>query len=415
MIGTIIQWSLRNRLVVVAASLLLLVWGGIETTRTPVDVFPDLTAPTVTVVTEASGMAPADMEALVTFPIETALNGAPGVRRVRSATKIGLSTIIVEFAWGTDGYLARQIVAEKLQLAKAALPPGIEAPVMAPAASIMGEIMFIALAWDDASKVGAGGTVMLKNAADYVLRKRLLAVPGVAEVLPIGGDLQQFQVTLKPERLAAHGLTIDEVVKAVVGANKNAAAGFYAENGQEYLIQGIGRVRTVEDVAEAVVAIKHGQPVLVRHLAGVALGTAVVRGIGSTNGKPAVVLGIQRQPSANTLELTRALDRTLADIQKSLPAGMKIENRLFRQADFIETSIANLMAALRDGAILVIAIVYAFLISARSTAITLIALPLSLLATVLSLKAFGATINTMTLGGMAIALCSLVDDSIIGI
>jgi CzcA family heavy metal efflux pump len=413
MIGTIIQWSLRNRLVVVAASLLLLVWGGIETTRTPVDVFPDLTAPTVTVVTEASGMAPADMEALVTFPIETALNGAPGVRRVRSATKIGLSTIIVEFAWGTDGYLARQIVAEKLQLAKAALPPGIEAPVMAPAASIMGEIMFIALAWDDASKVGAGGTVMLKNAADYVLRKRLLAVPGVAEVLPIGGDLQQFQVTLKPERLAAHGLTIDEVVKAVVGANKNAAAGFYAENGQEYLIQGIGRVRTVEDVAEAVVAIKHGQPVLVRHLADVALGTAVVRGIGSTNGKPAVVLGIQRQPSANTLELTRALDRTLADIQKSLPAGMKIENRLFRQADFIETSIANLMAALRDGAILVIAIVYAFLISVRSTAITLIALPLSLLATVLSLKAFGATINTMTLGGMAIALGALVDDAII--
>ena len=413
MIGTIIQWSLRNRLVVVAASLLLLVWGGIETTRTPVDVFPDLTAPTVTVVTEATGMAPTDMEALVTFPIETALNGAPGVRRVRSATKIGLSTIIVEFAWGTDGYLARQIVAEKLQLARAALPPGIEAPVMAPAASIMGEIMFIALAWDDASRVGAGGTVMLKNAADYVLRKRLLAVPGVAEVLPIGGDLQQFQVTLKPERLAAHGLTIDEVVKAVEGANQNAAAGFYAENGQEYLIQGIGRVRTVEDVAEAVVAVKHGQPILVRHLAEVALGTAVARGIGSTNGKPAVVLGIQRQPSANTLELTRALDRTLADIQKSLPAGMKIENRLFRQADFIETSIANLMAALRDGAILVIAIVYVFLISARSTAITLIALPLSLLAAVLSLKAFGATINTMTLGGMAIALGALVDDAII--
>jgi CzcA family heavy metal efflux pump len=424
MIGYIIQWSLRNRLFVVLGALLLLVWGSIETTRTPVDVFPDLTAPTVTVVTEAEGMAPADMEGLVTFPIETALNGAPGVRRVRSSTKIGLSVITVEFAWGTDAYLARQIVAEKLQLAKASLPPGIEAPVMAPAASIMGEIMFIALTWDDPAKVGAGdtaangstatmSTVALKNTADYVLRKRLLAVPGVAEALPIGGDLQQFQVTLKPERLAAYGLTIDQVVKAVEGANRNAAAGFYAENGQEYLIQGIGRVRTTEDIAEAVVAVKNGQPVLIRHIADVALGIAVVRGVGSTNGKPAVVIGIQRQPSANTLELTRVLDRTLADIQQSLPAGMKIETRLFRQADFIETSIANLMAALRDGAILVVAIVFAFLLSVRSTAITLIALPLSLVATILAMKALGATINTMTLGGIAIALGALVDDAII--
>ena len=242
MIGQIIQWSLRNRLFVVLGGLMLLAWGGYQTMRTPVDVFPDLTAPTVTVVTEAHGMAPLDMESLVTFPIETALNGAPGVRRVRSATKVGLSTITVEFAWGTDAYLARQVVAEKLQLAKASLPPGIEAPVMAPAASIMGEIMFIALTWDDPAKVGAGGTVMLKNTADYVLRKRLLAVPGVAEVLPIGGDVQQYQVTLKPERLAAYGLTIDEAIKAVEGANSNAAAGYYAENGQEYLIQGFGRL-----------------------------------------------------------------------------------------------------------------------------------------------------------------------------
>ncbi len=421
MIGQIIQWSLRNRLFVVLGGLLLLAWGGYQTARTPVDVFPDLTAPTVTVVTEAHGMAPLDMESLVTFPIETALNGAPGVRRVRSATKVGLSTITVEFAWGTDAYLARQVVAEKLQLAKASLPPGIEAPVMAPAASIMGEIMFIALTWDDPAKVGVtegnprgtGGTVVLKNTADYVLRKRLLAVPGVAEVLPIGGDLQQFQVTLKPERLAAYGLTIDEAIKAVEGANSNAAAGYYAENGQEYLIQGIGRITKVDDIAEAVVAIKHGQPVLIRHIADVALGTAPVRGVGSTRGKPAVVLGVQRQPAANTLELTRRLDATMADIQKSLPAGMKIETRLFRQADFIEISIANLMAALRDGAILIVAIVFAFLLSVRSTAITLVALPLSLVATVLSLKLLGATIITMTLGGIAIALGALVDDAII--
>ena len=413
MIGHIIQWSLRNRLFVVVGSLLLLVWGGLQTARTPVDVFPDLTAPTVTVVTEAEGLAPVDMEAQVTFPIETALNGAPGVRRVRSSTKIGLSVITVEFAWGTDAYLARQIVAEKLQLAKAALPPGIEAPVMAPAASIMGEIMFIALTWEDPSANGPAGTVALKQAADYVLRKRLLAVPGVAEVLPIGGDMQQFQVTLKPERLAAFGLTIDAVVRAVEGANSNAAAGFYAENGQEYLIQGLGRVRTVEDIAEAVVAMRNGQPVLLRHIAEVGLGTAVVRGVGSTNGQPAVVLGIQRQPAANTLELTRVLDRTLADIQASLPAGMKIETRLFRQADFIEVSIDNLLAALRDGAILIVAIVYAFLLSARSTAITLVALPLSILSAVLAMHAIGATINTMTLGGLVIALGALVDDAII--
>ena len=410
MIGHIIQWSLGNRLFVVLGALFLLIWGGLETTRTPVDVFPDLTAPTVTVVTEAAGMAPVDMEALVTFPIETALNGAPGVRRVRSSTKIGLSVITVEFAWGTDAYLARQIVAEKLQLAKALLPPGSEAPVMAPASSIMGEIMFIALT---SEKPGEHSTVALKSTADYVLRKRLLAVPGVAEALPIGGDLQQFQVTLKPERLAAYGLTIAEVVKAVEGANRNAAAGFFAENGQEYLIQGIGRVRTPEDIAEAVVAMKNGQPVLIRHVADVALGTAVVRGVGSTNGKPAVILGIQRQPAANTLELTRVLDRTLADIQASLPAGMKIETRLFRQADFIETSIANLLATLRDGAILIVAIVFAFLLSVRSTAITLIALPLSIVAAILAMKAFGATINTMTLGGIAIALGALVDDAII--
>lgn len=410
MIATIIRRSLDNRLFVVLGAILLLLWGGYETSRTPVDVFPDLTAPTVTVVTEAPGISPTEMETQVTYPIETALNGAPGVRRVRSSSKIGLSTVTVEFAWGTDAYLARQIVTEKLQLAKAALPPGVESPIMAPAASVMGEIMFIALTSENA---GQHSTTALKNTADYVLRKRLLSVPGVAEILPIGGDLQQFQVSIKPERLAVYGLTIDQVMKAVEGANSNAAAGFYTQAGQEYSIQGIGRVRTVEDIGEAVIAMKDGQPVLIRHIAEVALGNAVKRGIGSTNGKPAVVLGIQRQPTANTLELTRALDSVIAEVQKTLPAGMKIENRLFRQADFIEVSIANLSLALRDGALLVVAIVFAFMLSFRSTAITLVALPLSLVVAVLSMKALGATINTMTLGGIVIALGALVDDAII--
>lgn len=413
MMGKIIHWSLHNRLFVVMAALLLLVWGGYASLQTPVDVFPDLTAPTVTVITEAVGMSPGEVEALISFPVETALNGAPGVRRVLSTSKIGLSIVNAEFAWGTDAHLARQIVAEKLQQLRSELPAGIDEPVMAPAASIMGEIMFIALGWEEGQGGDHADHMLLKNTADYVLRKRLLAVPGVAEILSIGGDLQQYQVTLKPEQMAAYQLSLDEVIQAVAGSNRNAAAGFYSENGQEYLIQGIGRVRTLEDIAEAVVAMRNGQPVLLRHIAQVALGTAVTRGIGSANGQPAVILGIQRQPATNTLELTRVIDRTLAEIQSELPAGMKIETRLFRQADFIETSISNLLTALRDGAILLLVIVYVFLLSTRSTAITLLALPLSILSTVLVMKMLGASINTMTLGGIAIALGALVDDAII--
>lgn len=407
MIGHIIAWSLRNKLFVILAGVLLLAWGGWQAARTPVDVFPDLTAPAVTVVTEAHGMAPTDVESLVTFPIETALNGAPGVRRVRSATKIGLSVVTVEFEWGTDLYRARQVVAERLQLVRATLPPDIPAPAMTPASSIMGEILFIALFSERHSGME------LKNAAEQVLKRRILAVPGVAEVLPIGGDTQQFQVTVKPERLAAYGLTLDEVTQALRDSNQNATAGFYVESAQEYLIQGQGRINVLDDIAETVIALRDGQPVLIRHVAEVGIGAAPKRGVGSHNGKPAVILGIQKQPGANTLELTDRLDRTLDDIQAGLPAGMKIERHIFRQADFIRVSIDNLFAALGEGAVLVIAIVFAFLLSARATAITLVAIPLSLVAAILSMKALGATINTMTLGGMAIALGALVDDAII--
>jgi len=407
MIGHIIAWSLRNKLFVVAASVLLLAWGGWEAARTPVDVFPDLTAPTVTVVTEAHGMAPTDVENLVTVPIESALNGAPGVRRVRSATKIGLSVVTVEFEWGTDLYLARQVIAERLQLARAALPADIPAPTMAPAASIMGEILFIALRSDKHTGME------LKNVAEQVLKRRMLAVPGVAEVLPIGGDTQQFQVTVKPERLATYNITLDEVMQALRDANQNASAGFYVASGQEYLIQSHGRITSLADIADTAIAVRGGQPVLVRHVAEVGIGAAPKRGVGSHNGKPAVVLGVQKQPGANTLDLTDRLDRILEEIQTGLPAGMMIERHIFRQADFIRISIDNLLAALRDGAILVVAIVFAFLLSARATAITLLAIPLSLVAAILAMKALGATINTMTLGGMAIALGALVDDAII--
>ncbi len=407
MIGHIISWSLGNKLFVVLAGVLLLAWGGWQATQVPVDVLPDLTAPSVTVVAEAHGMAPTDVESLVTFPIETALNGAPGVRRVRSATKIGLAVVTVEFDWGADPHLARQVVAERLQLARAALPPEIPAPAMTPAASIMGEIMFIALT--SAQHDG----MAVKNVAEQVLKRRILAVPGIAEVLPIGGDTQQFQVTVQPERLAAYGLTVDEVMQALRDANQNATAGFYVESGQEYLIQGVGRIRTLDDIAETAIAPRAGQPVLVRHVAAVGIGAAPKRGVGSHNGRPAVILGIQKQPGANTLELTDRLDRILDEIQAGLPAGMKIEKHIFRQADFIRVSIDNLRMALIEGALLVVAIVFAFLLSARATAIALLAIPLSLVAAVLAMKALGVTINTMTLGGMVIALGALVDDAII--
>lgn len=407
MIGHIIAWSLRYKLFVVLGGVLLLAWGGWQATKTPIDVFPDLTAPSVTVVTEAHGMAPTDVENLVTFPIETALNGAPDVRRVRSSTKIGLSVVTVEFEWGTDLYLARQVVAERLQLARASLPADIPAPAMTPAASIMGEILFIALASDRHSGME------LKNAAEQIIKRRVLAVPGVAEVLPIGGDTQQFQVTLDPERLASYGVTVDEVAAALRDTNQNTSAGFMVEGGQEYLIQGLGRIEALEDIAATVVATRGGQPVLVRHVAAVEIGPAPKRGTGSHNGKPAVVLGIQKQPGANTLELTDRIDATLEEIQAGLPAGMKVERNIFRQADFIRVSVDNLLAAIRDGAILVVAIVFAFLLSARATAISLVAIPLSLVTAILSMKALGATINTMTLGGMAIALGALVDDAII--
>jgi CzcA family heavy metal efflux pump len=407
MIGHIIAWSLRNKLFVVVAGVLMLAWGGWQAARTPVDVFPDLTAPNVTVVTEAHGMAPTDVEHLVTFPIETAMNGAPGVRRVRSSTKTGLSVVIVEFEWGADLYQVRQIVAERLQLARSALPPDVPQPVMAPAASVMGEILFVALSAD------AEDGMALRQIADQTLRRRILAVPGVAEVVNIGGDIRQYRVTLDPGRLAAYGVTVDEVAGALRDGNQNAPAGFMVSGGQEYLIQGLGRITALNDIGDTVIARRGGEPVLVRHVAAVDIGPAPVRGTGAHNGKPAVILGIQKQPAANTLELTDRLDATLEEIQAGLPRGTKIERHIFRQADFIRVAIDNLTKALIEGAVLVVAIVFAFLLSARATLISLLAIPLSLVAAILAMKALGATINTMTLGGMAIALGALVDDAII--
>jgi len=406
MVERTIRWSLQNRVPTLLLAVLVIVWGGFEAARMPVDVFPDLTAPSVTVVTEAHGMSPIEVETVVTFPVETALNGAAGVRRVRSVSDVGISVVIVEFDWSVDPYQARQVVSEKMQLARASLPVDL-VPTLAPIASVMGEIMFIALRSDRHSPME------LKTAADWVVRKRLLAVPGVAEVIPVGGDTKQYQVVASPERLAAYKVTIDELLAAVRRSNANASAGFFSAGGQEYLIQGFGRVRDGDDIGDSAVSLRNGTPVLVRHVADVRVGAAPKRGTAAHNGAPAVVLGIQKQPGANTLELTRRLDEVLADVQRSLSEGMKIETKVFRQSDFIVTSIKNLVRALRDGALLVVAVVLLFLWSARATLITLAVLPLSLLAAILSMKLMGATINTMTLGGLAIALGALVDDAII--
>ena len=407
MITQTINWSLTNRLFVLVAASGLLIWGTLEATRMPVDVFPDLTAPTVSVVAEAHGMAPEEVETLITFPIETALNGATGVRRIRSSTSVGSAIIWVDFEWGTDIYRARQIVSEKLQLVREQLPADIPQPVLAPVASIMGEIMFIALASD------RHDAMELKTVADWTLRRRLLAVGGVAQVIPIGGDTKQYQVTVQPERLSLYGLTFEAVLDAVRDTNKNSSAGFVEQGGQEYLIRGLGRARSIDHIALTRVAEREGIPVLLRDVAEVSVGPALKRGTGAYNGQTAVILSIQKQPEANTLSLTRELDAAMAEVQASLPDGMRIETKLFRQADFISVAIDNVRAALRDGAILIVVIVFAFLVSGRATLISLLAIPLSLVVTVLILKAMGASINTMTLGGMAIALGALVDDAIV--
>ena len=405
----LIQWSIDHHWTVIVLSVLLLV-AGIGTAREmPVDVFPDLTAPTVTVLAEGHGMAPEEMETLVTFPIEAAINGASGVRRVRSATAVGIAVVWVEFDWGTDIFGARQVVAEKLALVTGSLPPQIERPILAPISSIMGEILFFAISSD------VDDPLTLRTVADTLVRRRLLAVSGVSQVTPIGGAERQFQVMAQPDRLRANNISVTELLDAVRGASQNTSAGIYVEGPQEYVLQTVGRVRTPEEIGDSVVALRGDRSVLVRDVADVREGAALKRGEGSRNGTPAVIVGIQKQPGANTIELTARLDRELDALQQELPAGMTIDRRIFRQADFIEVAVANVMNALRDGGLLVMVIVVLFLANLRAAAITLTAIPLSLAAAVLVLRAFGATINTMTLGGMAIAIGALVDDAIIDV
>jgi CzcA family heavy metal efflux pump len=411
MLDRIIAWALGNRLLVIALTVVLLVWGTFTAVRMPVDVFPDLTAPTVTILAESHGLAPEEVESLVTFPIETTMNGATGVRRVRSSTAAGIGVIWVEFEWGTDIFRARQLVTEKLQQAQSALPPELPPPVLAPVSSIMGEIMFIGMK-AEGSKVSM---LDVRSAADWVVRRRLLALPGVSQVIPIGGGVKQFQVLVDPAKLQARNIALTDVARTLERSNRNVSGGFYVEGGQEYLIRGLGRVQGPDDVSGAVVTVRNGAPVRVGDLAEVTVGPAIKRGEGSINGEPAVVLAILKQPDANTLELTQRVDGALDEIEKALPTGVTIDRQNFRQADFIARAVQNVEHALRDGAILVVAILFVFLLNLRATFISLLAIPLSLLVAVLSLKALGGSINTMTLGGLTIAIGALVDDAIIDV
>jgi CzcA family heavy metal efflux pump len=409
MLDSLIRWSLRNRAVVIFMTAALLIWGGYSIRDTPLDVLPDLTAPTVTILVEARGMAPTEMEALVTFPIESAINGAPGVRRVRSATAVGVAVIWVEFDWGQEIHRARQTVNEKLSLVSAALPSNVDKPYLAPISSIMGEILFVTLESDRHSGME------LRTVADTVLRRRILAVPGVAQVVPTGGEQKQYQVLISPERLRQYSVSLNDVEAALRQGSQNSSAGFRVAGGQEYLIQGIGRASSEEAIGSIAVASRDAKPVFVRDVAQVRVGPALKRGEGSHNAEPAVVLGIQKQPGANTLELTRRLDATLDEIQRTLPSGMRIDKQVFRQADFIERSLENLTKALRDGALLVVIVVVFFLMNFRAAIITLLAIPVSVLTAVLTMNWFGYTINSMTLGGLAIAIGELVDDAIIDV
>ncbi|MBL7779713.1 MAG: efflux RND transporter permease subunit [Saprospiraceae bacterium] len=409
MLNRIIKYSLQNRLLILAASALLLIWGSYTALRMEVDVFPDLTAPTVVVLTEAHGMAPEEAERLVTFPIETAVNGSTGVRRVRSSTAAGISIVWVEFEWGSDVFRARQIVTEKMATVAERLPEGVGAPTLAPQSSIMGEIMLISVTSDSVTPID------LRTVADWSIRPRLLAIGGVSQVVVIGGEYKQFHILASPQRMLHYSVTLPELIEAARGSNRNAAGGFLREYGNEYIVTGVARTSDPAEIGKSVVKTVNDLPVTIADVAEVKIGSAVKIGEGSMNGTPAVIMTVMKQPNTNTLALTEQIERSLSVLSGQLPAGVKVNTQIFRQADFIEASIGNIQKTLYEGMIFVIVVLLVFLANLRATFISLLAIPISLVVAILTLKWLGFTINTMSLGGMAIAIGSLVDDAIIDV
>ncbi|MBF0127258.1 MAG: efflux RND transporter permease subunit, partial [Magnetococcales bacterium] len=410
MFDRIILFSLNQRLFVVIASLLLLSYGGWLVSRLPVDVFPDLNRPTVTIMTEAPGLAPEEVESLVTMRLENAMNGIPGVNRVRTTSGVGLSIVYVEFEWGGDIYRNRQMVAEKLSTVAESLPREV-IPSMGPVSSIMGEIMLVGLSREDDSI----SPMALRTLADWTLRPQLMSLPGVAQVTPIGGEVKQYQVLVSPTRLQAAGVTFEEIEKALDGFARNTTGGFLDQRGQEFLIRNIGQTTDPDDLKRTVVARHREAVVTLEQVAEVRVGAGVKRGDASIDGQAAVILAVQKQPGADTVSLTRHIEQTLAALQRTLPAGVRADRILFKQADFIERAIANVEEALRDGSLLVIAVLFLFLMNLSTTFISLTAIPLSLVVTALVFHWFGLSINTMTLGGLAVAIGELVDDAVVDV
>ena len=409
MFSWIVNQSLRNRLLVLAIAVILLIYGGLTASQTPIDVFPDLNKPTVTLLTEAGGMAPEEVEQLVSFPLETALNGMPGVTRVRSVSGIGLSIVYAEFEWGSDIYRNRQLVGERLAEVREQLPEGVS-PNMGPISSVMGEIMLIAL------PIGAGSDPMqIREYADFVLRPRLLSIPGVAQVIPIGGEVRQFRVEPDTRLMAQLGVGFEQLESALKAFSSNTSGGFLELNAREYLIRNLGRTTRLEDLRSLAVTVRDGQPILLKQLAEVKFAAATKRGDAGMNGQPAVIVSVQKQPSADTVRLSGEVQAALSSLSQSLPPGIGAPQLLFRQADFIQASIGNVQEALRDGAILVAIILFLFLLNLRTTLISLTAIPLSLAVTALVFKLLGLSINVMTLGGLAIAIGELVDDALVDV
>ncbi len=410
MLNKIIKLSLYNRVITLVLAGLILAAGCAALMRTEVDIFPDLNAPTVVVMTEAPGLAPEEVEKLVTFPIETAVNGATGVRRVRSSSAPGFSVVAIEFDWDTEIYRARQIVSEHLDGLESQLPPGVEAPVLGPQSSIMGEIMIIGLTSDSVSQE------RLRTLADRVIRPRLLALGGVSQVSVIGGDVREYQVLLSPEKMRLRGVSLDEALTAATDVNRDAAGGVLYEYGNEYIIKGMVNTSDVAELSAAVVRSDQNGVVTLADIATVTTGSKAPKiGTASVRSKPAVLLTVTKQPAVGTIELTERIDRELAQLSGSLPKGVEVTTDLFRQSDFIANSISNLQESLLEGALMVIIVLFFFLMNLRTTLISLVALPMSILVAVIILHLMGVSINTMSLGGIAIAIGSLVDDAIVDV
>ncbi len=410
MLDRIIKFSLTHRLLVLAFAALLVSYGGWVAANLPVDVFPDLNRPTVNIMTEAAGMAPEEVETLVTFPLETALNGLPGVQRVRSSSGVGLSVIYAEFDWGTDIFRNRQLVQEKLALVKEKLPRNVT-PVMGPIASIMGEIQLLGLS-SQSEKISP---MDLRSVADWTIRPRLMSIPGVSQVIAIGGGVRQYQILLSAEKIQSRQMSLDDIEHNLSEISKNTTGGFIDLERQEYLIRAIGTVRSKDDILNTVVGLHLGRPVLVKDIAEVKELPMTKRGDASVNGKASVILSIQKQPGASTIELTQAIQKAIAELQPTLGEGIILNPDLFKQANFIQTSIKNVEEALRDGVVLVLIVLFLFLLNFRTTAITMTAIPLSFVLTAIVFKIFGLSVNTMTLGGLAIAIGELVDDAIVDV